>query len=195
MAETRKRILVAASAVWLAAAFGVCGTLGGGAAVASDPPSKRGTIDVLFSPEGGCQARIVEEIGRAKKRVLVQAYFFTSKPIAEALIEAQQRGVECEVIADASQEKMTYGRLPVLRRAGVKVLIDAEHKTANNKVILIDTHTIITGSYNYTKAAEEENAENVLIIKRHKDLFKKYLANYEKHQSHARPFRSSRKTV
>ncbi len=195
MADKGKRILVVASALWVAAAFGAYGTMGSVAANASDPPRKRAKIDVLFSPDGGCQARIVEEIGKAKKYVRVQAYFFTSKPIAEALIEAHGRGVECEVIADASQEKMTYGRLPVLRQAGVTVLIDAEHKTANNKIILIDNRTIITGSYNYTKAAEEKNAENVLIIKRHKALFKKYLANYEKHKSHARPFRGNRKTA
>lgn len=195
MTEKGKRNLVVASVVWVAVAFGVYGTMGGGVAVAADPPGKRTTIDVLFSPEGGCEGRIVEEIGKAKKHVRLQAYFFTSKPIAEAVIEAHGRGVECEVIADASQEKMTYGRLPVLRQAGVTVFIDAEHKTANNKIILIDTRTIITGSYNYTKAAEEKNAENVLIIKRHKSLFKKYLANFEKHKSHARPFRGGRKTA
>ena len=77
---------------------------------------KAGTIDVLFSPDGGCADRIIKEIDKARKAVRVQMYFFTSKPIADALIAARKRGVKVEVILDSSQEKMTYGRFRVLRR-------------------------------------------------------------------------------
>jgi phosphatidylserine/phosphatidylglycerophosphate/cardiolipin synthase-like enzyme len=157
--------------------------------VAVGPGGKKPQIDVLFSPDGGCTDRIIEEIENAKKRVLVQAYFFTSKPIAEAMCDAQKRGVDCLVIADKSQEKMTYGRLPVLRRDGVTVLIDHNHAIANNKIILIDKTTIMTGSLNYTKAAEDKNAENLLIIKGYPDLFEKYLDNFKRHKSHARRYK------
>ncbi len=156
-------------------------------------PDPAAVVDVLFSPNGGCQDRIVAEIAGAKKRIRVLAYYFTSKPIAEALVEAKRRGVDCEVIADSSQEKMTYGRLPVLRRAGVSILIDGEHAVANNKVILIDGHTIITGSYNFTKAAEEKNAENILVLKHLPEVFAKYDAEYEKHRSHSRRYSGSSK--
>lgn len=163
------------------------------ACLGPDGPERAVVVEVFFSPNGGCQDRIVAEIAGAKKRIRVLAYYFTSKPIAEALIKAKKRGVDCEVIADASQEKMVYGRLPVLRRAGVPVFIDAEHAVANNKVILIDDHTIITGSYNFTKAAEEKNAENVLVLKHHREVFDKYAAEYEKHRSHAHRYSGSSK--
>jgi phosphatidylserine/phosphatidylglycerophosphate/cardiolipin synthase-like enzyme len=159
--------------------------------VALDPPREERRIDVLFSPDGGCTARIVKEIDKAKERVLVQIYFFTSKPIAKALTRARKRGVECQVIADKSQEKQTYGRLPVLRRDGVSILIDGEHATANNKIMLIDDTTIITGSFNYTRKAEDENAENILIIKGYRRLFDKYLANYQHHKEHTRKYKTS----
>jgi phosphatidylserine/phosphatidylglycerophosphate/cardiolipin synthase-like enzyme len=139
------------------------------------------SIDVLFSPGGGCTDRILDEIGRAERRVFIQAYFFTSKPITDALIAAKKRGVECILIADKSQEKMTYGRLPVLARAGVRVLIDDKHAVANSKIILIDDETIFTGSLNFTKAAEDENAEN---------LFSRYLSNFEEHRAHSRAYKS-----
>jgi phosphatidylserine/phosphatidylglycerophosphate/cardiolipin synthase-like enzyme len=142
-------------------------------------------IDVLFSPDGGCEDRIVEEIDKAKKVIRVQMYFFTSKPIADALLEARKRGVKVEVILDKSQEKMTYGRFRVLRRAGVSVYFDGEHATANNKIVLIDRRTVITGSYNFTKAAEERNAENVLIIKGEEDVLDRYLANFKAHRDHS----------
>ncbi len=82
-----------------------------------------------------------------------------------------------------------HRHLPVLRRDGVRVLIDDHHKTANNKIILIDSSTVITGSFNFTKAAEEKNAENILIIKHHSEVFDRYLDNYKQHKAHARAFK------
>ena len=143
------------------------------------------TIDVLFSPDGGCEDRIIEEIDGARKTIRVQMYFFTSKPIADALIEAHKRGVKVEVILDKSQEKMTYGRFRVLRRAGISVYFDGEHSTANNKIMLIDRRTVITGSYNFTKAAEEKNAENILIIKGEAEVLDRYLDNFKTHRGHS----------
>ena len=35
----------------------------------------------------------------------------------------------------------------------------------HNKIMLIDGDTIITGSFNFTKAAEESNAENLLVLR------------------------------
>jgi phosphatidylserine/phosphatidylglycerophosphate/cardiolipin synthase-like enzyme len=43
---------------------------------------------------------------------------------------------------------------------------------------------VITGSFNFTRAAEESNAENLLII-RSKDLAKEYLENWERHKAHS----------
>ena len=50
--------------------------------------------------------------------------------------------------------------------------------------MIIDKETVITGSFNFMKAAEEKNAENLLII-RNKDLAKIYLENWEKHKEHS----------
>jgi len=47
---------------------------------------------------------------------------------------------------------------------GRSVKIDAQHAIAHNKVMIIDGETVITGSFNFTKAAEENNAENLLVI-------------------------------
>ena len=47
---------------------------------------------------------------------------------------------------------------------GIPIYIDAEHAIAHNKIMVIDKETVITGSFNFTKAAEESNAENLLIL-------------------------------
>ncbi len=149
-------------------------------------PSKSGPrIDACFSPGGGCESRIVEVIQSADKSIRGQIHYFTSKPIADALIAAHKRGVSVQMILDKSQEKMTYGRWPTLRRAGVDVRFDREHDVNNNKVLILDGRTVITGSYNYTKAAEEKNAENILIVENDEDLAGKYAADFDAHYKHA----------
>jgi phosphatidylserine/phosphatidylglycerophosphate/cardiolipin synthase-like enzyme len=62
-----------------------------------------GTVDTYFSPHGGATEAIVKEIDSAKKEILVQAYSFTSTPIAKALVNAHKRGVHVEVVLDKSQ--------------------------------------------------------------------------------------------
>jgi phosphatidylserine/phosphatidylglycerophosphate/cardiolipin synthase-like enzyme len=61
-------------------------------------------VAVFFSPKGGCTEAVVEELGKAREIVLVQAYSFTSAPIAKALVEAHQRGVRVEVLLDKSRK-------------------------------------------------------------------------------------------
>ncbi len=63
-------------------------------------------------------------------------------------------------------------------------MIDAEEKTAHNKIMIFDGEIVITGSFNFTKQAEEKNAENLLIIK-DKALAEKYVQNWQEHAKHS----------
>jgi hypothetical protein len=143
-----------------------------------------GTWSVFFSPEGGCTEAIVKTIGKARTSILVQAYSFTSAPIAQALIEAQKHGVKIEVILDKSNMTDKYSAAVFLLHAGIPTRIDAVHAIAHNKIMIIDGETVITGSFNFTKAAEEKNAENLLIIS-DKSLAEKYISNWTLHASHS----------
>ena len=141
-------------------------------------------IQVLFSPKGGCTEAVVENLNKATNTVLVQAYSFTSAPIAKALVNAEKRGVKVVVILDKSQRTERYTEADFLLHAGVPTYIDAKHAIAHNKVMVIDSHTILTGSFNFTKAAEENNAENLLVIG-DATLAKKYTENWQKHLAHS----------
>ena len=125
---------------------------------------------------------------QARQRVLVQAFYFTSAPIAKAIMEAKKRGVQCQVVLDASQETQQYSSATFFYNQGIPIVIDDRHAIAHNKIILIDSDTIITGSFNFTRSADDSNAENLLVFKNHTDLFAKYLANYELHRKHARTY-------
>jgi len=143
--------------------------------------------EVCFSPNGGCTESIVKEINAAKSEILVQAYSFTSAPIAKALTDAFKRGVKVEAILDKSQGKEKYTAATFLANAGIPTFIDDKHAIAHNKIMIIDRETVITGSFNFTKAAEEKNAENLLIM-RNKDLVKIYMENWEKHKEHSEKY-------
>ena len=140
--------------------------------------------EVFFSPNGGCTEAIVSEISHAKSEIYVQAYSFTSAPIAKALVDAHKRGIKLEVILDKSQKKEKYTSATFLNNAGIPTYIDSKHAIAHNKIMVIDKETVITGSFNFTKAAEEKNAENLLII-RNKKLAEIYIDNWNKHKEHS----------
>jgi phosphatidylserine/phosphatidylglycerophosphate/cardiolipin synthase-like enzyme len=142
---------------------------------------------VRYSPKGGCTEAVVGELNQARREILVQAYSFTSRPIAQALVDAKARGVHVDILLDRSNEAETHTELGELLGQGIKPLIDAEHAIAHNKVMIIDGHTIVTGSFNFTNQAEHENAENLLVIKHHRDLARAYRENFLNHKSHCQP--------
>ena len=129
-----------------------------------------GSVEVVFSPGGGATDEIIKAIGSAKKSIQVQAYEFTSKPIAMALINAQKGGVDVRVILDKSnlQERNSMG--PELTAAGIPVRLDHGFHIAHNKIMIIDTATVITGSFNFTASAEKYNGENLEIFRGNQPL-------------------------
>ena len=144
--------------------------------------------EVYFSPRGGCTEAVVREVGKARKTVWVQAYSFTSAPIARALVEASRRGVKVRVILDRSQRSERYTAADFLAHAGIPVYIDARHAIAHDKVMVIDGRTVLTGSFNFTKSAEENNSENLLVL-REPGLVLRYADHWRSHLTHSRRYR------
>lgn len=157
---------------------------------APNPPLvTTGSVEVAFSPEQDVASLIIKAINQAKKQVLVQAFSFTHKDIAQALIDAHRRGVEVKLIADYEQSEHENDKVAQIAKAKVPVWLDGEHQSAHNKVVLIDVNTpqvvIITGSYNFTFAAQFKNAENVLLIRGNNKLAALYKENWLRHQAHS----------
>jgi phosphatidylserine/phosphatidylglycerophosphate/cardiolipin synthase-like enzyme len=138
-----------------------------------------GTIQVAFSPQGGITDMIVQELNSAKKSIEVQAYSFTSAEIAKALVDAHQRGVNVRVILDKSQSTEKYTSATYLANAGVLVHIDRAFAIAHSKIMIVDRIDVITGSFNFTKAAENNNGENCLILRGNRQLVDLYEQNWQ----------------
>ena len=139
---------------------------------------------VYFSPNHGATRAVVDALNGAKRTVLVQAYSFTSAPIAKALVEARNRGVDVQVILDRKQTGAKYSSADFVAHARIVTLVDGAHDIAHNKVMIIDGEAVLTGSFNFTTAAERRNAENLLVI-HDRALAARYMENWRAHAAHS----------
>lgn len=149
-------------------------------------PANVEKINVCFTPPQGCESLIAQQIAQSKSSVFVQAYGLTSKLITEQLIVANNRGIKVNVILDNSNLTDDDSSMYQLKNAGVKIMIDKVPGIAHNKVMIIDEQKVVTGSFNFTGAAERRNAENVLLITEPK-LAKIYLNNWLSRAQKSKP--------
>lgn len=176
----------------LSAAIGVGSAFVGVPETFASPRPAR--VEVAFTPGDDIAALIVKRIAAARRTVQVQAYLFTDRRIANALLAARRRGVEVEVIGDAAQHEA--GGLPYLAaldRAGARIYLDGAQAAAHNKIVIVDgAHegaTVITGSYNFTQAAQSRNAENVVVISGNRAVTDRFVDNFDSHRRQSTPWR------
>jgi phosphatidylserine/phosphatidylglycerophosphate/cardiolipin synthase-like enzyme len=141
-------------------------------------------ISVYFSPQTDCRRLIINHIRMAEKTIDVQAYSFTSEPIARALVEAHRRGVKVTVILDADKFEKSEGSY--LAKRGVATYVDTGHEKAHNKIVLIDNSTVITGSFNFAEEKSEEIADNLVVITGKASLARAYQQNFARHLEHSK---------
>jgi phosphatidylserine/phosphatidylglycerophosphate/cardiolipin synthase-like enzyme len=151
-------------------------------------PSPDRSARCFFSPGGGCTAAVLAEIAAAQHSIELQGYSFTSEPIATALIQACRRGVDVRLLLDAASTGDNRTQAIRAREAGASVYLDGKHGLAHNKIILIDHRILITGSFDFTSEAEDQNAENILILHDQPKLQAAYEENFGAHWSHAERF-------
>ena len=146
-------------------------------------PAAQATFEALFTPGDAIDVRLADLIDGAEHEVLVNAFSFTNRKIARALAAAQARGARVEIVADRGQTLGQAGSaVRDLARRGVPVWLDGNFAAAHNKVMIVDAATphaaLVTGSFNYTTAAQTRNAENVLIVRHDSALALQYRANF-----------------
>ena len=131
---------------------------------ASAQPHAQADVSACFVPEERCTGEITAVLDSAQTEIRVQAYAFSSRPIAAALKAARDRGVDVQVVVDRSNESHRGGVTDGLAAAGVGVWVDWSPAIAHSKVMIVDRHLVVGGSFNYSAAADSRNAENVTFI-------------------------------
>lgn len=146
------------------------------------------SISVVFSPNAGATTAIVKLISEAKRTIRVAAYSFTSKDIARALMDAHKSGIDVKVVLDKSNATGKYSSATFLANVGVPVRINYKYSIMHNKFIVIDDSTLETGSFNFTKAAELHNAENLIVLHNYPNIAKQYLSQWQKLWDEGKPY-------
>jgi len=117
-----------------------------------------------FSPGRGALRVVEDSIATARRSILIACYEFTSREIADALIQAARSGIRVAVVADERASEEPYSRVPYLARAGISVRLDGRYRIMHDKFMVIDGRDVETGSFNYTEAAVQDNAENAILL-------------------------------
>ena len=141
-------------------------------------------VQVRFSPRGGGEQYVCQEIDKAKTQIRMQAYSFTSAPIAIALVRAKGRGVDIQITVDRRASQTRYSMSSKCSQAGIPIYLDGSHAIAHEKLIVIDGLTCLCGSYNWSRQADQANWEDLLTIES-RELAAIFLANWELHKAHS----------
>ena len=121
-------------------------------------------LGVYFSPDGECESKVIEWIGRANSSIHILIYSFTLDSVSEALITAYNEGVEIQVVFEKSQISQ-YSEFQTLKAAGLSVRNDTNSNLMHHKVMIIDEKIVLTGSFNWSMGGQESNNENLIVIK------------------------------
>lgn len=122
-------------------------------------------VEILFSPQDSpIRERVRPLVKDARERIDVGIFYLTHKHLAGDLIDAHLRGVKVRVILDATAAVNGYTKHELLRAVGIPVKVENWGGKMHMKTAMIDGHTVITGSMNFTTAGEDGNDENVVII-------------------------------
>lgn len=148
------------------------------------------SYQALFSPDDDLRTALIELIDQELTSVHVAIYAFTDLNIAQALIQAANRGVDVQVVSDASGIKDKYNKIGLLCDKGIPVYLyqgprDQKYSSLmHNKFVLFaqnkNNHSLVwTGSFNFTKTACMSNQENIIIVD-NKKIYKQFEKQFEK---------------
>lgn len=140
----------------------------------------QGSVDPYFSAGQGIEWIVEREIDNAVKRIDVAVYTFTSRPLAQALVDAHERGVRVRVLLDPAQAAKEYSKASYLANYGIDVRTEKGAGLMHHKFVLIDDSVLITGSFNWTASAEAENDENILLLKGFPATCRSYSREFER---------------
>ena len=149
----------------------------------AQPVATAAVIETGFSPEGSALPLVLKTITTAQKEVRVMGYSFTSPEVVRALINARKRGVDVRVVLDhkanaGKQNKASRAAMNLLVGAGIPVRTVSAFKILHDKVIVADRLNTQLGSYNYSRAAEKSNSENVLVVWDDSVVAQRYLQHW-----------------
>src|SRR5262245_39187493 len=136
-------------------------------------------VEVYFSPEDGVAKHVLQRLAAAKRSIHFMTFSYTADTISDAMIAKRKAGLSVRGVFESQNAGGSGADFGRLKAGGVDVLEDGNCYILHHKVIVIDEHTVITGSYNFTGSAERDNDENLVIVD-DPNLARLYLDEFER---------------
>lgn len=122
-------------------------------------------IQVYFPSIDNCGDKIVKLLDRANSTIRIEIYSFTLDNIGDAIVRAEKRGIDVKIIMEPEELNISGSEYTKLKNAGVNITVDNGPGIMHDKVAIVDSKYVVTGSFNWSSNAENQNAENMIIIK------------------------------
>lgn len=136
------------------------------------------TSEAHFSPGNNCGRKIAGLFRTARRHVDVCVFTITDDRIADAILDAHQRGVAIRIISDNDKSTDMGSDIARLSRKGIPVRIDRSEYHMHHKYAIFDQRRLLTGSYNWTRSAARYNEEN-FIVTDNKNLLRAFSREFQ----------------
>jgi phosphatidylserine/phosphatidylglycerophosphate/cardiolipin synthase-like enzyme len=139
------------------------------------------TVESLFAPEDQVTERLLSLIGEAEDSIRFLAFIFTDDQLGKAMIAQDEAGLVVQGVFEERNAGLEYSEFGRMYRAEPRldVRLDGNTYLMHHKVIILDDETVILGSFNYSRSADEANDENLLVI-HDRDVASQYLSEFKR---------------
>lgn len=147
------------------------------------PNTYAATVEAGFSPEGTALQLVLKTIETAQQEIRLMGYSFTSPEVVRALVSAKRRGVDVRVVLDwkantGKNNNASRAAMNLLAGASIPLRTVSAYKILHDKVIVSDGRHTELGSFNFSRAADRSNSENVLVVWDDPVTAQKYLSHW-----------------
>ncbi len=136
-------------------------------------------IQVYFSPEDHVLDHMIPIVSSANSSIRFMAFSFTDFPLAKAMLDRASAGVDVAGVFEKVGSQTESSELRTFFCAKVPARQDGNPKFLHDKVIIVDDRFVISGSFNFSSNATENNDENVILID-NPDIANLYTQEFER---------------
>lgn len=121
-------------------------------------------MENYFAAEDGVAGHIIEKINQAQRTIHFLAFSYTHDGMGGAMIAKKQAGLEVQGVFETTGSNTPFSEYGKMKQAGLDVHQDGNPYVMHHKVILVDDHVTMFGSFNFSDNADTANDENLLIV-------------------------------
>ena len=136
-------------------------------------------IQVAFSPGPDCRKLILSEISKSEETLDICVFTISDNQIKDAIIAVHHKGIQVRIISDNFKMYDEGSDISELASEGIEVKVDVSEHHMHHKFMVVDAKRVLTGSYNWSRTAELQNAENILVV-HDISISGKFLVEFEK---------------